>query len=187
MSYHYAILAAVLAQRVWELQFSWRKLREAAAAEQARPLPEPGFPVMVAVHAAWFAGCFAEVALLEPAFRAGLILPLLAVWAGSLGLRYWVISSLGALWNVRLVERARQPVVTGGPFRYIRHPNYLAVIVEIAVIPLLVGAYWTALLGSLGNALVLWRRIAAEESHLFQTPAYRDAFARKKRLIPGVF
>ncbi len=187
MSYHFAILLAVAGLRLWELYFSWLRLAEARREGRARLLFEPGYPVMVALHVAWFGGCVAEVVLREPLFRAWLVLPMLAAWLAALVLRVWVIASLGPLWNVRLVERRRQPVVTGGPYRFIRHPNYVAVIVEIAAVPLLVGAYWTAVVASAANGLVLWRRIAAEEAYLFRFPAYREAFGTKKRLIPGVF
>jgi methyltransferase len=97
------------------------------------------------------------------------------------------MAALGGLWNVRLISRADQAVVADGPYRYIRHPNYLAVVLEVAAVPLLLGAYWTALIGSVANGLVLWRRIANEEAYLFTVEAYREAFAGKKRLIPGVF
>ena len=94
---------------------------------------------------------------------------------------------MGSFWNVRLLRREEQPIVTGGPYRYLRHPNYLAVTIEIAAFPLITGAYWTALAGSAANAAVLWFRIRREEAYLFSFPAYRAAFAGKKRLIPGVF
>ena len=83
--------------------------------------------------------------------------------------------------------RERQPVVTGGPYRYIRHPNYVVVFVEIAAVPLLLGAYGTALLGSLANAWVLAGRIRREEAYLLSVPAYRAAFADKARFVPGLF
>jgi len=187
MSYRYAVLLAVLALRLWELYFSWRRLREEMRGQRAALLHDPIYPAMVGLHAAWFAGCLAEVMLLRPLFHGWLVLPMLAAWMAALGLRVWTIASMGAQWNVRLIERARQPVVASGPFCYIRHPNYLAVIIEIAAVPLLVGAYWTALAATVVNGLVLWRRIATEEAYLFQFPAYEQAFREKKRLLPGVF
>ena len=102
-------------------------------------------------------------------------------------LRVWMLTSMGTLWNVRVINRPRQPVVTSGPYRLVRHPNYLAVIVEIMVVPLLVGAYWTALPATIANGFLLWERIRREEAHLFRLPEYRDAFGGKKRFIPGVF
>ncbi len=187
MSYRTLVLLAVLALRGWELYFSWRQLAEDRRADRAQPLPEPIYPAMVALHAAWLAACVAEVALLKPDFQSWLVLPLLVLWVLALALRFWVIMSLGGCWNVRLIKRKKQPVVTAGPYAYIRHPNYLAVILEIAAVPLLIGAYWTALLFSLANGVVLWRRIAGEEGYLMGIAAYRKAFAEKKRLIPGVF
>ncbi|MCZ6489523.1 MAG: isoprenylcysteine carboxylmethyltransferase family protein [Acidobacteria bacterium] len=187
MSYQYLILLAVLALRLWELFYSWRRLSVDRREGRAQTLPEAVYPVIVALHAGWLAACLGEVLLREPRFQAWLVLPMLCLWGLSLALRFWVIASLGELWNVRLVERTEQPVVTAGPYAYIRHPNYLVVIVEIAAVPLMFGAYWTALIASLANGLVLWRRIAREEAYLFQFPAYREAFAHKKRLLPGLF
>lgn len=187
MSYHYLVLATVLGLRLWELSYSWRLLEADRAAGLAESIPDPVFPAMVGLHTAWLMGCLVEVVAVRPEFRSGLVLSMMLMWALALGLRFWVILSMGGAWNVRLVKRKKQLVVTSGPYRYIRHPNYVAVILEIAVVPLLVGAYWTALLGSLANAWVLWRRIAGEEAYLFKNPAYRKAFAEKSRLIPGVF
>ena len=187
MSYHYLVMLVVLGLRLWELYYSWRRLEEDRRTAQAEVVSEPIFPAMVAVHSAWLVGCLVEVAVRHPQFHASLVLPMLLLWALALGLRFWVILSMGPNWNVRLIKRKKQPVVTSGPYRYIRHPNYVAVILEIAVVPLLVGAYWTALLGSVANAVVLWRRIIGEEALLLDSAAYREAFAHKKRLIPGVF
>jgi methyltransferase len=97
------------------------------------------------------------------------------------------MASLGRLWNVRIVERREQPVVTAGPYAWVRHPNYLAVVLEVAAVPVLLGALGTALLGSLANAVVLYFRIRAEEAYLFAQPGYAAAFAGKKRFLPGLF
>jgi len=186
MRYQFAVLVAVMAQRIWELMLSRKGLREAEDQGASR-ISEPLLPAMVAVHGAWLLGCWAEVLWFEPPFRPWIVIPMLAVWAGSLMLRMWMMSALGGLWNIRLISRADQEVVTDGPYRYIRHPNYLVVILEIAAVPLLLGAYWTALIGSLANGWVLWRRIVNEEAYLFTVDAYREQFTAKKRLIPGLF
>jgi methyltransferase len=186
MRYQVAVLVALMAQRLWELVLSRRRLREAED-EGASRIAEPWYPAMVTVHAGWLIGCWVEVYWLERPFAAWIVIPMLGVWALAILLRMWLMSALGRNWNVRLISRADQEVIVEGPYRYIRHPNYLAVILEMAAIPLLVGAYWTALIGSAANALVLWRRIALEEQYLFGIDAYREAFAGKKRLIPGLF
>jgi methyltransferase len=170
-----------------ELIVSRRRLARDRRQGAAAPLREPIYPLMVAVHAAWLLGCLLEPLLTQPVWRPFIALPALGVWALALGLRLWLMAALGRLWNVRLVRRAQQPVVTAGPYRYVRHPNYLAVVLELAAVPLAIGAYGTALLGGLANGWVLWRRIAGEEAYLFSVPGYAAAFADKKRLIPGLF
>jgi methyltransferase len=75
-------------------------------------------------------------------------------------------------------------VVTGGPYRFVRHPNYVAVFVELAALPLVHGAYLTAIAGALLHAAVLRRRVGLEESVLMTDEAYRRAFDRKRRFIP---
>ncbi|MCH7478270.1 MAG: hypothetical protein IIA14_09225 [SAR324 cluster bacterium] len=187
MSYRVAVLMAVVLLRLWELWFSRENLRQAREKTRAHPVAEPYFPLMVLFHGAWLAGCFAEALFLDRAFQSWLVLPTLGLWIAALVLRVWMLTSMGTLWNVRVIDRPRQPVVTSGPYRLVRHPNYLAVIVEITVVPLMVGAYWTALLATIANGFVLWERIRREEAHLFQLPEYRAAFGEKKRFIPGVF
>ena len=181
------VLAAIAGLRVGEIWVSWRRLTRDGAAQGARALQEPGFPVMVLVHAGWFAGCAVEGLFWPAAWWPGLAAWAATLWALSLALRAWVMVSLGRFWNVRLVRRAQQPVVTRGPYRWLRHPNYLAVILEITAVPLLLGAYWTAALASIANAAVLISRIRREEAYLFTSPEYAQAFSHKARLIPGLF
>jgi methyltransferase len=185
-------VAAVAVQRLGELALARRALRLSARETGAASQGERGFALMVALHAAWLAGCAAEP-LLWPHGASGAGPPglfawaMAGLWAAALALRVWTLRTLGRLWHVRVIRRTRQPVVTGGPYRFIRHPNYLAVIVEIAAVPLLLGAYGTAVLASLANAAILGARIRREEAYLMAVPAYRAAFARKARLLPGVF
>jgi methyltransferase len=181
------LLTIVIALRLGELVISRRRVRADAAAGRAEYIREPTYPVMVAVHVGWIAGCALEPLVTQAVFHPWIALPAFAVWVAAMALRFWLMAALGRLWNVRLVQRADQPVVTVGPYRYLRHPNYLAVVLELAAVPLVLGAYVTAIVATLANAWVLWRRISREEAYLFTVPAYRAAFADKKRLIPGVF
>lgn len=187
MSLAAAVLTVTALLRLWELYVSRRRARAEIAAGRASPIREPAYPLMVALHAGWWAGCAAEPVLAQRSWQPGVAVPALLVWVGALALRFWLIAALGPLWNVRLLRRAPQPVVTGGPYRFIRHPNYLAVILELAAVPLALGAYGTALLAGLVNAGVLWRRIRLEEAYLFSVPEYAAAFSNKKRLIPLLF
>jgi methyltransferase len=110
----------------------------------------------------------------------------LAVLAGATALRVWSIRTLGDAWNARAAVPANIEPVTDGPYAYIRHPNYLAVIVEFAAVPLVAGAWRSALALSLLNAAVLADRVAAEEKLLHASGAYRQEFAGKARFIPGL-
>lgn len=113
-----------------------------------------------------------------------------ALWLGTLvaatALRWWSIRALGDQWNVRALVPDQLEPVTQGPYRWIRHPNYLAVILEFAALPMAGGAWISAIGLSLVDGVVLLDRIAAEESLLFENPAYRAAFEGKSRFIPGI-
>jgi methyltransferase len=76
--------------------------------------------------------------------------------------RLWVLRTLGPRWTTRIIVLPNAPLVTGGPFRFVRHPNYLVVIGEIAVLPLVFGLWQVALIFSILNAIVLTIRIRAE-------------------------
>ena len=97
-------------------------------------------------------------------------------------LRYWAISTLGERWNTRIIFVPGATPVTEGPYRFIRHPNYVAVILEFVFLPLIHGGYLTALVFSLGNAALLYVRIRAEEQAL--GAEYQQAFAGRPRFLP---
>ena len=101
---------------------------------------------------------------------------------GAQALRWWAIASLGWRWNVRVIVTPGEPPVRRGPYRYIRHPNYIAVMLEMLAVPLVHGAWLTALVFSLLNAWVLRLRIRDEERALGD--AYARAFAQVPRFIP---
>jgi len=141
------------------------------------------YPVMVGAHVALL-----TLPLLEVAGSRGRKprWGWAAVLAGAVALRMWSIRTLGDSWNARAAVPLDLQPVTDGPYRYIRHPNYLAVILEFAAIPLVAGAWRTAVVLSLLNGAVLVDRISAEERLLGASPAYRAAFAGRARFIPGV-
>jgi methyltransferase len=175
------VLALVGAARVAELLVARRLTREAAERGE-RPQREPIFVVMVVLHALPFALAPPEVVLFDRPF----VLPLFVAGAAALVLlaagRVWTLRTLGAMWNVRIVKPSR--VVVAGPYRWVRHPNYAIVIAELFVIPLLHSAWITCAVLSALNALVLWRRIPAEERVLFALPGYAEQMGPKPRFIP---
>ena len=124
------------------------------------------YPWMVGLHAAWLAAAPAEVWLLDRPFLPWLAFPMLALFALATALRWWVIAALGERWTTRILVLPEAPLVTGGPYRFLRHPNYLAVVLELAALPLVHTAWLTALLASAANAALLAVRITVEERAL---------------------
>jgi methyltransferase len=120
----------------------------------------------VVVHGAFLVSCVLEVRLLPRPWIAPLGFSMLALVACAMAVRYWVIASLGGRWTTRVVYVAGDPLVEAGPFRWLRHPNYAAVVVEIAAIPLVHTAWLTATVFTVANALLLARRIRVEEALL---------------------
>jgi methyltransferase len=177
------LLVAVGAGRLLEMRLS-RRHQRALAAGGAPLLPEPMFGAMVALHTGVLVAAGLEVLILHPPFRLALAVPALIAVVLANVLRFWVIATLGVHWNVRVVASSRLGVITSGAYRFIRHPNYVAVFVELAALPLVHGAYLTAIAGSFLHVLVLRRRIALEESVLMADETYRSAFARKPRFVP---
>ena len=142
---------------------------------------------MVALHVGLIALPIAEVIFLHRTFHpivGGIALGVLGL---ATGLRIWTLTSIGRAWNVRVVAPENDTISTAGPYRFIRHPNYLCVILEIAALPLVHTAWLSALALSAINAGVLVVRIRTEEATLMQLPSWREAFADRARLIPGVF
>jgi methyltransferase len=140
---------------------------------------------MVALHVALFAAPLCELAASRRRPRA----PLLWVGAlvGATALRWWSIRTLGAAWNVRAVVPADLRPVTSGPYRFVRHPNYVAVALEFVALPMAGGAWVSALVLSSLNALVLGDRIREEERLLARVPGYEEAFRGRARFVPWVF
>lgn len=166
-------------QRLAELRISARNRRAIGPAEQAAPR---AFPLLVVTHIALFAVC----AWPRPSRRVprGVEVAALAGVASAAGLRMWVIRTLGDDWNVTAHVRPGARIVTTGPYRYIRHPNYVAVALEFACLPIAVGAMPEAVALSLANAAVLVPRIRAEERLLDAIPGYRESFNGVPRFIP---
>jgi methyltransferase len=152
-------------ERLVELVISARHLKWA----RERGGVESGaghFPFMAAVHTLLFVSCIAEVDIAHRPFVPALGWPMLVVVIGTQALRYWCIHTLGPQWNTRIVVVPGLPLVTGGPYRWLRHPNYVAVVVEIAALPLVHTAWVTAIVFSALNAVVLALRIPAEQRAL---------------------
>ena len=156
----YWIVLAVAAQRLGELVLARRNAKRLLAAGGV----ETGaghYPLLVAVHGGWLLA----VLLLVPA-DAPVDWALLALYVALQGVRYWVIRTLGAQWTTRIITVPGRKLVRSGPYRYFRHPNYAVVACEIALLPLVFGAWEIALVFSALNGVVLAHRIRIENAAL---------------------
>jgi len=172
----YLVLLLLIAlERGVELLISRRN----AAAVRARGAKEAGrghFPFMVAVHAAFLPACALEVLLLDRPFRPLLAGIMLALVVLAQVVRYLAVSALGDRWNVRVLVVPGEPPVRSGPYRYLRHPNYAAVLAEAFAIPLVHGAWLTAITFSILNAVLLFGfRIPVEARALAAAASDRPA------------
>jgi methyltransferase len=180
------LLAAVGVLRLVELRIS-RSHQERMLAQGAARVPEPHFKWMVVVHTAVLIGAALEVVLLRRPFLPLLGATMFVLFLASNLMRFWVVRALGNLWSVQVMDSTRIGVVTTGPFRFVRHPNYTGVILEMISLPLIHTAWITAIVASLAYALALSMRLRAEEGVLMANPEYRAAMGHKPRFLPGLF
>lgn len=162
-----AIVLLVATQRLAELVYARRNAR-LLLAEGGVEHGAGRYPLLVLLHAAWLVALFV---LVPPG--AAVSWPLLALYLLLQAARLWVLASLGRFWTTRVITLPQAPLVARGPYRWLRHPNYLVVAAEIAVLPLAFGAWQLALGFSLANAALLADRIRTEERAL--APRRRDA------------
>jgi len=165
MTWYVLLIAAVAGERVAELVVSNRNL----AWSRTRGGIEFGaghYPVMVVLHTGLLVGCLAEVIFLHRPFLPALGWPMLAIVVAAQALRWWCITTLGRQWNTRVVVVPGAPRVSGGPYRLIPHPNYVAVIAEGVALPLVHTAWITALVFTVLNAALLTTRITTENNAL---------------------
>lgn len=159
------LVIAVGGERVAELVVSQRNARWS----RARGGVETGqghYPVMVVLHTGLLVGAVAEVWLRRPAFVPALGGAMLGLVVGSQALRWWCIATLGRRWNTRVIVVPGLAPVTAGPYRLLRHPNYVAVVVEGLALPLVHTAGITAAVFGACNAVLLRRRIRVENAAL---------------------
>lgn len=154
------LVGGVALQRLGELAWSKRnerRLRERGAVEYG----QSHYPAMVALHVGWLAST-----LLEARRPSAVPSPVRAVAVGAFvaaqPLRYWAIASLGDRWSTRVLVPPDEAAVTTGPYRYLDHPNYVAVVAELVALPLMLGACRTAIWATVANAAVLRTRLRIE-------------------------
>jgi methyltransferase len=124
------------------------------------------YPAMVTLHTALLAGCLLEPVLLHRPFIPALGWPMLLIAVAAQALRWWCITTLGYQWNTRVIVIPGAERVTGGPYRFLPHPNYVAVIAEGIALPLVHTAWITAVVFTILNAVLLRTRIHVENGAL---------------------
>jgi methyltransferase len=155
-----ALIAAVAVERLVETAYAARNARTLFA-RGAVEIGRGHYPLIVALHASWLA----TLVLALPPEPAIAVIPLILFVLLQL-LRMWVIATLGPYWTTRIVTLAGAPLMRHGPYRFLRHPNYVIVAGEIAVLPLVFGETWVAVVFSILNAVMLSWRIRVEDRAL---------------------
>lgn len=180
------LLLAVGLLRLVELGISRRHQKEMLA-QGAAKVDDPKFRWMVVLHTSVLLSAALEVVILRRPFLPVLAAAMFGIFLAANAVRWWVIRTLGEHWNVQVIDSTRLGVVSSGPFRYVRHPNYAAVFAEMSALPLIHTAWITAAAGALAHIVVLSQRLATEERVLFANPDYRAAMSGKPRFLPGLF
>lgn len=160
MGWPQIIVLLVALQRLAELALARRNTRRLLA-EGAREEGAAHYPLFVVLHAGWLAALFLSTPA-DASVNGWLLALFLALQAG----RVWVVASLGRYWTTRIITVPGAPLVRRGPFRWVRHPNYLVVAGELAVLPLVFGQVWMAVLFSALNVPLTLHRIRVEEAAL---------------------
>ena len=181
-----SLLALVGIGRFIELGISRRNQLELER-QGVRKVREPHFRWMVLVHAGILVGAALEVTLLHRPLIPALAIAMGAVFLLANVLRWWVIRTLAGHWNVEVMASAGVGVVTSGPYRWVRHPNYVAVVAELLALPLIHTAWITALAGTAANLEILRRRLQVEDAALMADSTYRRTMGTKPRFLPKVF
>lgn len=163
--WYVGLVAAVAVERLAELVVARRNLswaRQRGGIERG----QRHYPLIVALHVGLLGGCVAEVTVLDRPFDPAVGWPMLAVMVAAQALRWWCIATLGPQWNTRVVVVPGQVRVTAGPYRWLRHPNYVAVVAEGVALPLVHNAWITAAVFTAANAALLTIRIRCENRAL---------------------
>ena len=184
----WVLVAYTAVERTSELFYSRSNQRKMARQDFAKREPPSRMLAMISLHVTWLLCMCLEVLYRPTEMWVGIQVCALGLFIAAQGLRFWTLRSLGTFWNISIMTRDSVPgsFTSGGPYSFVRHPNYLVVITEIATLPLVGGAYRTALTFSLLNALILQRRISQEEQQLFKVPGYRETMGNKPRFLPSI-
>ncbi|WP_408006579.1 isoprenylcysteine carboxyl methyltransferase family protein [Pseudalkalibacillus sp. A8] len=177
------VFSFIIGQRLYELKIAKRNENEMKA-RGAKEFAGDHYKWIVLLHTTFFITLASEAFL--RGFMVSFLFPVLfMLFIGLQAFRVWTIRSLGMFWNTKIIILPGAKVVKRGPFRFMRHPNYVVVAMELLIIPLMFNAYWTAIIFTILNALLLrYVRIPVEEEALSRQSDYTDQFADTPRFFP---
>lgn len=155
----FAILSFVTMQRAAELVLSSRNTARLNR-KNAHEVGAGHYPLLVALHAAWLAGLWVL------AWERPINIVFLGAFIILQGLRMWVLATLGSRWTTRIIIVAGERLISSGPYRFVRHPNYCIVAGEIICLPLVFGLIGYAGAFGILTALLLWVRVKCEDAAL---------------------
>lgn len=166
MTFFWVFFVLLIIQRLSELRVAQRHAA-LVIAEGGYEVGSDHYKWIVAVHVVFFVGLLLEVSTRFDGYDS--LFPMwLILFVLTQGLRYWAIASLGRYWNTRIIVAPQMERVQRGPYRFISHPNYVAVVIELIAVPMMFGAWMTAVIVTIINALVLKHRIRVEEQALIE-------------------
>ncbi|RXJ02049.1 isoprenylcysteine carboxyl methyltransferase [Anaerobacillus alkaliphilus] len=178
----YIFISLVILQRIVEVIIANRNakwIKRQGGYEVGRD----HYKYIVLLHTFFFISLLTEVSLSRPSFTSWVIAPFVIFLLAQI-CRVWALSSLGPFWNTRIMVLPGAKVIAKGPYRYLRHPNYVIVSIEILLLPVIFQAYWTAFIFSVLNVLILSLRIKIEEQALLETTNYEETFDAVSRFVP---
>jgi methyltransferase len=178
----YAFFLFIIAERLSELLIA-KKNERWLKEKGAKEFGQGHYKYIVLVHVLFLLSFWLE-AMLQGAKLSPLWPIILSGFFITQLLRVWTILSLGRFWNTKILVLPNAKVVAKGPYRWLRHPNYTIVAFEFVLIPLLFQAYWTAIIFSLLNIIVLSIRISVEEQALCTMTNYNSEFHKRNRFFP---
>lgn len=176
-TWYVGLVVAIGLERIAELIVSKRNATKSFR-HGGREYGASHYPALIVLHTGLLVGCLSEVLLADRPFWPWLGFPMLALVAASQGLRWWCIRTLGSQWNTRVIITPGLPLVSRGPYRWLKHPNYVAVVAEGAALPLVHTAWVTAVVFTILNALLLRVRIRVENAALEHAEPSRRSTGR---------
>jgi methyltransferase len=180
------LLFFFLVRKLWDQAVSRKNIRNLKNDRHAHSAAG-GFPLLIATHVTFFILVPAELLWFHRPFDPVLGSIMIAVFVLASLLRSWSKRTLGAYWNSQIVVANDMTPVVHGPYRFVRHPNYLAMCLELISLSLAYSTYVSAVVVTLLCLVAVLVRIRREEQALMQIPAYQQAMSGKAKLIPGIF